>query len=119
MVRSRFCLELPGDVERTARPFDAVHHGCIPVLLRSGDGEEMPFEEDLKWSSFSLSYHVRVLQQGDRLLRLLRAIPEERISHLYERGRAVRPYLSVDERCERHPSAFTLVLRQLGRQLDA
>lgn len=119
MARFRFCLEIPGDqFQTTSRPFDAVLHGCIPVLLYP-PRIVLPFEDDLDWSSFSIRYNINVLDDGRNLMERLQAIPEDRVRLLAERGRHVRRYFAIDEDCNNRPNAFDLILSNLARQLDS
>merc|ERR1712232_85961 len=95
MASSRFCLEVPGDTPTTSRPFDAVFSGCIPVLLYE-KSVKLPFDEDLQWDTFSLRFSLKILLQGDRLLRRLKEISDKEVLELHRRGREVRDYFNID-----------------------
>ena len=42
MIRSLFCLSPAGDTPSSARLFDAIVSGCLPVIV--SDELELPFE---------------------------------------------------------------------------
>lgn len=56
--RSRYCLHVRGYEVNTARVSDAIHYGCIPVII--SNYYELPYANVLDWSKFSV-----ILNQGD------------------------------------------------------
>jgi len=61
MRRSQYCL-CPGGVEGwSLRVLDAVHAGCVPVLM--ADRTELPYEGPLDWSRFTVK--AAEATQGD------------------------------------------------------
>lgn len=51
-IKSKFCLHVKGYEVNTARVSDAIHHGCIPVIM--SNHYELPFVNILDWSKFSI-----------------------------------------------------------------
>lgn len=52
-VRSSFCLSPAGDTPSSARLFDAIVSGCIPVIV--SDELELPFEGILDYRKVCIS----------------------------------------------------------------
>ncbi|GAX75783.1 hypothetical protein CEUSTIGMA_g3226.t1 [Chlamydomonas eustigma] len=76
LLRSKFCLALPGD-GWSARFEDAVLHGCIPVIIM--DNTQVPFESILDLQSFA----VRILQKDiPRIVDIITAIPESKAEEM-------------------------------------
>nr|XP_010910091.1 probable glycosyltransferase At5g03795 [Elaeis guineensis] len=50
--KSKFCLHVKGYEVNTARVSDAIHYGCIPVII--SNHYELPFVNILDWSKFSI-----------------------------------------------------------------
>lgn len=56
--RSRYCLHVKGYEVNTARISDAMHYGCIPVII--SNYYDLPFANVLDWSKFSI-----IVSHGD------------------------------------------------------
>mmetsp|Transcript_31903 Transcript_31903/g.88185 ORF Transcript_31903/g.88185 Transcript_31903/m.88185 type:complete len:183 (+) Transcript_31903:671-1219(+) len=52
MLQSDFCLVPRGDTPTTARLFNAIAAGCIPLIV--ADHISLPFSDVLKWDKFSV-----------------------------------------------------------------
>ncbi|KAF6163760.1 hypothetical protein GIB67_012119 [Kingdonia uniflora] len=50
--RSKYCLHVKGYEVNTARISDAIHYGCIPVII--SNHYDLPFANVLDWSKFSV-----------------------------------------------------------------
>ncbi|KAF8408544.1 hypothetical protein HHK36_007700 [Tetracentron sinense] len=50
--RSKYCLHVKGYEVNTARISDAIHYGCIPVIV--SNHYDLPFANVLDWSKFSV-----------------------------------------------------------------
>ena len=84
MRAATFCGAFPGD-GWSGGISSAIFAGCVPLII--SDGIELPFENVLDYSLFSL----RVAEADiPRLPALLRAIPPRRIAELQRGVRAVR-----------------------------
>ncbi|GFP83042.1 probable glycosyltransferase at5g03795 [Phtheirospermum japonicum] len=76
--RSRYCLHVKGYEVNTARVVDAIHYGCIPVLI--SNYYDLPFADILDWSKFS----IIVNQRDVALLKdILTSVPEQTYLSLY------------------------------------
>ncbi|GJV66726.1 probable glycosyltransferase isoform X1 [Tanacetum coccineum] len=52
LQNSKFCLHVKGFEVNTARIGDALHHGCVPVII--ANHYDLPFADILNWKSFSI-----------------------------------------------------------------
>ncbi|OIW19861.1 hypothetical protein TanjilG_27227 [Lupinus angustifolius] len=92
MRSSKFCLHPAGDTPSSCRLFDVIVSHCVPVIV--SDQIELPFEEDIDYSQFSLFFSFKEALQPDYMINKLRKFPKEKwtemwrqlknISHHYE-----------------------------------
>lgn len=76
--RSRYCLHIKGYEVNTARVVDAIHYGCVPVLI--SNYYDLPFANILDWSKFS----IIVNQQDIPLLKdIITSAPEQTYLDLF------------------------------------
>ncbi|KAJ4975018.1 hypothetical protein NE237_008192 [Protea cynaroides] len=92
MRSSKFCLNPAGDTPSSCRLFDAIVSHCVPVIV--SDRIELPYEDDLDYSEFSVFFSFEEAIRPGYMVQQLRQIPKERwvkmwkvlknISHHYE-----------------------------------
>ncbi|KAH9615870.1 hypothetical protein KSS87_010284, partial [Heliosperma pusillum] len=92
MRSSKFCLHPAGDTPSSCRLFDAIVSHCVPVII--SDQIELPFEDELDYSEFSVFFSTKEALKPSYMVEQLRKVPEERwvkmwnklknISHHYE-----------------------------------
>lgn len=92
MRSSKFCLHPVGDTPSSCRLFDAIVSHCVPVIV--SDRIELPFEDEIDYSEFSVFFSIKEAVQPGYMVDQLRQIPKERwiemwrhlksISHHYE-----------------------------------
>ncbi|GLJ45744.1 hypothetical protein SUGI_0962680 [Cryptomeria japonica] len=72
LTKSKYCLHVKGYEVNTARISDAIHFGCVPVII--SDHYDLPFANVLDWSKFSI-----VISHNDvqHLKAILLSISEE------------------------------------------
>ncbi|XP_019180560.1 PREDICTED: probable glycosyltransferase At3g07620 isoform X2 [Ipomoea nil] len=87
--RSKYCLHVKGYEVNTARVSDAIHYGCIPVLI--SNHYDLPFANVLDWTKFSV-----ILNEGDipMLKKILLSIPEQTYLNLYKNVGIVRKHFA-------------------------
>nr|GME15219.1 probable glycosyltransferase At3g07620 [Ipomoea batatas] len=87
--RSKYCLHVKGYEVNTARVSDAIHYGCIPVLI--SNHYDLPFANVLDWTKFSV-----ILNEGDipMLKKILLSIPEQTYINLYKNVGIVRKHFA-------------------------
>lgn len=92
MRASKFCLHPAGDTPSSCRLFDAIVSHCVPVIV--SDQIELPYEDELDYSEFSLFFSTKEALKPDYMIEQLRQFPKEKwlkmwnklksISHHYE-----------------------------------
>lgn len=80
MRRSIFCLSPAGDTPSSARLFDAIVSGCIPVIV--SDELELPFEGILDYRKIALFVSSSDATQPGYLLKFLRGISPAQIREM-------------------------------------
>ncbi|XVF56578.1 hypothetical protein PTKIN_Ptkin06aG0132400 [Pterospermum kingtungense] len=80
MRRSIFCLSPAGDTPSSARLFDAIVSGCIPVII--SDELELPFEGILDYRKIAIFVSSTDAVQPGWLLRFLKGISSAQIREL-------------------------------------
>lgn len=80
MRRSIFCLSPAGDTPSSARLFDAIVSGCIPVIV--SDELELPFEGILDYRKIALFVSSSDATQLGYLLKFLRGISPAQIREM-------------------------------------
>ncbi|KAH7866583.1 hypothetical protein Vadar_022276 [Vaccinium darrowii] len=87
--RSRYCLSVKGYEVNTARVSDAIHFGCIPVII--SDHYDLPFSNVLDWSKFSI-----IIQEDDvgSLKKILLSVPKETYLAMFQNLISVRTHFS-------------------------
>eukprot|EP00268_Persea_americana_P025223 TRINITY_DN2458_c0_g1_i1.p1 TRINITY_DN2458_c0_g1~~TRINITY_DN2458_c0_g1_i1.p1 ORF type:complete len:511 (-),score=81.09 TRINITY_DN2458_c0_g1_i1:337-1869(-) len=80
MRRSVFCLSPAGDTPSSARLFDAIVSGCIPVIV--SDELELPFEGILDYRKIALFVSSSDAVQPGWLITFLKSIGSRRIKEM-------------------------------------
>ncbi|CAL4960820.1 unnamed protein product [Urochloa decumbens] len=80
MRKSLFCLSPAGDTPSSARLFDAIVSGCIPVII--SDDLELPFEGILDYREIALFVSSGDAVQPGWLVKYLRRIDSKRIREM-------------------------------------
>ncbi|KAL3649921.1 hypothetical protein CASFOL_006324 [Castilleja foliolosa] len=84
---SKYCLHVKGYEVNTARVVDAIHYGCVPVLI--SNYYDLPFADILDWSKFS----IIVNQRDVALLKdILTSVPEQTYLTLYRNLCTIRKH---------------------------
>ncbi|TVU36565.1 hypothetical protein EJB05_18503, partial [Eragrostis curvula] len=80
MRKSLFCLSPAGDTPSSARLFDAIVSGCIPVII--SDELELPFEGILDYRKIALFVSSSDAVQPGWLVKYLRGIDAKRVNEM-------------------------------------
>nr|BAK07654.1 predicted protein [Hordeum vulgare subsp. vulgare] len=80
MRKSLFCLNPAGDTPSSARLFDAIVSGCIPVII--SDELELPFEGILDYSKIALFVSSTDAVQPGWLVKYLRGVDGKRVREM-------------------------------------
>lgn len=76
MRSSKFCLHPAGDTPSSCRLFDAIVSHCVPVIV--SDLIELPYEDEIDYSQFSIFFSINEAIQPDYLVNQLRKFPKDR-----------------------------------------
>ncbi|KDP31252.1 hypothetical protein JCGZ_11628 [Jatropha curcas] len=90
MASSKFCLNIAGDTPSSNRLFDAIVSHCVPVII--SDDIELPFEDVLDYSEFSVFVRASDATKEGYLLNLLRNIKRDKWTMMCERLKEIAPY---------------------------
>ncbi|KAG2706318.1 hypothetical protein I3843_05G087900 [Carya illinoinensis] len=109
--RSKYCLHVKGYEVNTARVSDAIHYGCVPVII--SNHYELPFANILDWSKFSVIInHGEISLTKQRLL----SIPRRKYLNMFHNLRRVRRHFLWHETPRGfdsfHMTAYQLWLRR-------
>lgn len=87
MGSSKFCLNIAGDTPSSNRLFDAIVSHCVPVII--SDDIELPYEDALNYSEFSVFVWASYAVKPGFLLNLLRGIDRDEWTKMWERLKEV------------------------------
>ncbi|CAL5051356.1 unnamed protein product [Urochloa decumbens] len=117
MRRARFCLCPSGYEVASPRVVEAVHAGCVPVIV--SDGYALPFADVLRWEAFSVAVPVANIP---RLREVLEGIPAAEVERMMQGVRLVKRHFTVHQPPERldvfHMTLHSVWLRRLNFRLD-
>uniref|UniRef100_A0ACD5ZTR4 Uncharacterized protein n=1 Tax=Avena sativa TaxID=4498 RepID=A0ACD5ZTR4_AVESA len=117
MHRARFCLCPSGHEVASPRVVEAIHAGCVPVLV--SDGYAPPFADVLRWEGFSVSVPVADIP---RLKEILESIPTAEVERLRNGARLVKQHFTLRQPPERldmfHMILHSVWLRRLNFRLN-
>ncbi|KAJ7535929.1 hypothetical protein O6H91_12G051000 [Diphasiastrum complanatum] len=105
--RSKYCLHVKGYEVNTARISDAIHYGCVPVII--SDHYDLPFANIIDWSKFSV-----IISQTDipLLKTILLSISDAAYSQLHKNVLKVRKHFSWHKQPKDYDS-FHMTMYQL------
>lgn len=87
MASSKFCLNIAGDTPSSNRLFDAIVSHCVPVII--SDEIELPFEDVMDYSEFSIFVLASDATREGFLLNLLRGINSDQWTQMWKRLKEV------------------------------
>lgn len=111
---SRFCLHPAGDTPSSCRLFDAIVSHCVPVIV--SDRIELPFEDDLDYSEFSIFFSAKEAIIPGHLLGTLRSITRERWLQMWNKLKAISHHFEY-QNPSKEDDAVNLIFKQVQRKL--
>lgn len=87
MGSSKFCLNIAGDTPSSNRLFDAIVSHCVPVII--SDNIELPYEDVLAYSEFSVFVWASHAVKPGFLMNVLRGIQRDEWTKMWERLKEV------------------------------
>ncbi|XP_010519357.1 PREDICTED: probable arabinosyltransferase ARAD1 [Tarenaya hassleriana] len=87
MHNSKFCLNIAGDTPSSNRLFDAIASHCVPVII--SDDIELPFEDVLDYSEFSIFIRTSDALKEGFLINFIRGIRKDEWTRMWKRLKEV------------------------------
>uniref|UniRef100_A0ACD5XEY0 Uncharacterized protein n=2 Tax=Avena sativa TaxID=4498 RepID=A0ACD5XEY0_AVESA len=116
MRSSKFCLHPAGDTPSSCRLFDAIVSHCIPVIISGRI--ELPFEDEIDYSEFSLFFSVEEALRPDYLLNQLRQMPKEKWVEMWSKLKNVSSHYEF-QYPPRKGDAVNMIWRQVKHKIPA
>ncbi|KAK7411410.1 hypothetical protein VNO78_02843 [Psophocarpus tetragonolobus] len=115
MALSKFCLNIAGDTPTSNRLFDAIVSHCVPVII--SDEIELPFEDVLDYSEFSIFVRASDAVKKGYLLNLLQSIKQDEWNKKWERLKEITHHFEYQ-----YPSqpgdAVNMIWQQVERKIS-
>lgn len=115
MTLSKFCLNIAGDTPSSNRLFDAIVSHCVPVII--SDEIELPFEDVLDYSEFSVFIRAADAVKKGYLLNLLRSIKRKEWTKMWERLKEITHHFEYQ-----YPSqpgdAVNMIWQEVARKVS-
>lgn len=116
MRSSRFCLHPAGDTPSSCRLFDAIVNHCVPVII--SDKIELPFEDDLDYTEFSIFFSSEEALKPAHLLGTLRSMERERWLHMWRTLKAISHHFEY-QNPSKQDDAVNMIFKQVQRKVPA
>jgi hypothetical protein len=87
MHSSKFCLNIAGDTPSSNRLFDTIVSHCVPVII--SDNIELPYEDVLDYSKFSIFVRSSDAVKKGYLMGLIRGVSKEKWTSMWKRLKEV------------------------------
>lgn len=114
MRSSKFCLHPAGDTPSSCRLFDAIVSHCVPVII--SDKIELPFEDEIDYSEFSVFYSVKEALEPGFILDNLRQFPKEKWLQMWENLKNVSHHFEFQYPPKRE-DAVNMLWRQVKHKI--
>ncbi|KAL5077842.1 hypothetical protein RYX36_016826 [Vicia faba] len=116
MSTSKFCLNIAGDTPSSNRLFDAVVSHCVPVII--SDEIELPYEDVLDYSEFSLFVRAADAIKKGYLLNLLHSIKREEWIKMWERLKEITHHYEY-QYPSRPGDAVDMIWQEVARKISS
>ncbi|KAL3690915.1 hypothetical protein R1sor_004566 [Riccia sorocarpa] len=116
MRNSKFCLDPAGDTPSSCRLFDAIVSHCVPVII--SDKIELPFEDELDYTTFALFYSVEESLQPGWLLSQLRNVSQVQWLQMWNRLKEVSHHFEYQFPSKQN-DAVNMIWKQLHKKVPA
>lgn len=117
MKKSKFCLCPSGYEVASPRVVEAIYAECVPVLI--SDGYIPPFNDVLKWKSFSVTIQVNDIPN---IKKILMSISQRQYLRLHRRLKLVQRHFVVNSPPKRfdvfHMLLHSVWLRRLNIRIE-
>lgn len=114
MRSSKFCLHPAGDTPSSCRLFDAIVSHCVPVVV--SDQIELPFEDEIDYSQFSIFFSTKEALQPGYMVDQLRKFPKEKWTEMWKQLKNVSHHYEFQYPPKRE-DAVSMLWRQVKHKL--
>lgn len=116
MRSSKFCLHPAGDTPSSCRLFDAIVSHCVPVII--SDHIELPFEDELDYSQFSIFFSTKEALEPGYMVKQLRKIPKERWVTMWKKLKNISQHFEF-QNPPKSGDAVNMIWRQVRHKVPA
>ncbi|CAJ2677577.1 probable arabinosyltransferase ARAD1 [Trifolium pratense] len=116
MRSSKFCLDPAGDTPSSCRLFDAIASHCVPVIV--SDQIELPFEDEIDYSQFTLFFSFKEALQPDYMIDQLRKFPKQNWTEMWRQLKSISHHYEFHYPPKRE-DAVNMLWRQVKHKLPS
>ncbi|XP_062183049.1 probable arabinosyltransferase ARAD1 [Phragmites australis] len=116
MHSSKFCLNIAGDTPSSNRLFDAIVSHCVPVII--SDDIELPYEDVLDYSMFSIFVRSSDAVKKGYLMRLISGISKQQWTRMWKRLKEVDKHFEYQYPSQKD-DAVQMTWQSLARRVPA
>lgn len=116
MRKSKFCLSPAGDTPSSNRLFDAIVSHCVPVIV--SDQIELPFEDELDYTKFSIFFSVKEALIPGYMVNHLRLLPKEKWLDMWNQLRKISHHFEY-QYPPKQGDAVNMIWRQVKHKVSA
>ncbi|WVZ88175.1 hypothetical protein U9M48_034723 [Paspalum notatum var. saurae] len=116
MHSSKFCLNIAGDTPSSNRLFDAIVSHCVPVII--SDDIELPYEDVLDYSKFSIFVRSSDAVKKGYLMRLISGVSKEKWTEMWKRLKEVDKHFEYQYPSQKD-DAVQMIWQALARRVPA
>ncbi|KAL8230695.1 hypothetical protein R6Q57_000473 [Mikania cordata] len=115
MAASKFCLNIAGDTPSSNRLFDAIVSHCVPVII--SDEIELPYEDVLDYSKFSIFVPASYACKKGFLINLLRGVKRDKWTEMWQNLKQIAPHFEY-QYPSRPGDAVDMIWKMVSRKLS-
>ncbi|TVU50678.1 hypothetical protein EJB05_02058, partial [Eragrostis curvula] len=116
MHSSKFCLNIAGDTPSSNRLFDAIVTHCVPIII--SDDIELPYEDVLEYSKFSIFVRSSDAVKKGYLMGLIRDVSKEQWTRMWKRLKEVDKHYEYQYPSQKD-DAVQMIWQALARKVPA
>ncbi|KAL6871016.1 hypothetical protein ACP4OV_014864 [Aristida adscensionis] len=116
MHSSKFCLNIAGDTPSSNRLFDAIVSHCVPVII--SDDIELPYEDVLDYSKFSIFIRSSDAVKKGYLMRLISGVSKQQWTKMWKRLKEVDKHFEYQYPSQKD-DAVQMIWQTLARRVPA
>ncbi|XP_006662697.2 probable arabinosyltransferase ARAD1 [Oryza brachyantha] len=116
MHSSKFCLNIAGDTPSSNRLFDAIVSHCVPVII--SDDIELPYEDALDYSKFSIFVRSSDAVKKGYLMRLIRGVSNHQWTKMWKQLKEVDKHFEYQFPSQKD-DAVQMIWQALARKVPS